>query len=96
MVLPVLLMLGSVYAHVAATGASAEADRLAEEKAAVEAEAERLQVRVEEASGPDRIRREAREDLGMRDPTGREIQDYDNGGGASGDGERAREASGGG
>jgi cell division protein FtsL len=83
-VLPVLLMLGSVYAHVAATRMSDEADRLAEEKAVVEAEAERLQVRVEELSGPERIRREAREDLGMRDPNGKEIRDYEKGGGARG------------
>jgi len=95
-VLPVLLMLGSVYAHVAAAKISAEADRLAEKKAVVEAEAERLQVRVEELSGPERIRREAREDLGMRDPNGKEITDYEKGGGARGDLEKGKGTRGGG
>jgi hypothetical protein len=53
---PVFLMLGSVYVHAVATNLGAEAARLWEEKARAQAEAERLEVKVTELSGPGRIR----------------------------------------
>jgi cell division protein FtsL len=83
-VVPMVLLLGSVYVHVAAGRLSVEADHLAEEKAAAESRAERLQVRVEELSSPERIRESARRDLGMRDPSGRDIRS----GAMGGEGER--------
>lgn len=73
---PAALMLGSVYLHAEADRASAELDRLAAEKADMEVEAERLQVRLEELSGPARVREAARRDLGMRDPSGADIETY--------------------
>jgi len=79
-VLPALLMLGSVYAHVTAGALSAEAARLEEERAAALVEAERLQLRVEEAAGPERVREAARRDLGMTDPTGEDMRVYEESG----------------
>ncbi len=73
---PAALMLGSVYAHTAAVGTGAEAARLEEEKAAAEAEGERLEVRVAELSESGTIREEARENLGMRDPSGKDFWTY--------------------
>ena len=85
---PMLLMLGSVYAHAVAAGLNGEVARLVEEKARAEAEAERLEVKVTELSGPGRIRSLAREDLGMRDPAGEDLRTYDEGDGedVTGDG----------
>lgn len=73
-VVPVALMLGSVYVHTVAAGLRGEAAVLAEEKARAEAEAERLEVRVTELSEPGRIRGLARRDLGMRDPAGDDLK----------------------
>ena len=77
---PMLLMLGSVYAHAVAAGLNGEVARLVEEKARAEAEAERLEVKVTELSGPGRIRSLAREDLGMRDPAGEDLRTYESDG----------------
>jgi cell division protein FtsL len=82
---PVLLMLGSVYVHAVAANLGAETARLGEEKARVEAEAERLEVKVTELSGPGRIRSLAGEDLGMRDPASEDLRTY------GGDGEDVTE-----
>ena len=73
---PVLMMLGSVYAHAVAARWNGEVARLAEEKARAEAEAERLEVKVTELSGPGRIRSLASEDLGMRDPASEDLRTY--------------------
>lgn len=75
MVVPVLLMLGSVYTHTVATGLEREAALLEEEKVRAESEGERLEVRVTELSEPGRIRTLAREKLGMRDP-GKDLETY--------------------
>lgn len=85
-VVPVLLMLGSVYVHAAATDLEEQATRLAEEKALAETEAERLEIKVTQLSGPGRIRAIASEDLGMRDPAGEDLRTYENGGGEDGAG----------
>ena len=77
---PVLLMLGSVYAHAVAAGLGGEVARLTEEKARAEAEAERLEVKVTELSGPERIRSLAAEDLGMRDPASEDLRTYESDG----------------
>jgi cell division protein FtsL len=77
---PVVLMLGSVYVHTAAVRLKGEADRLDEEKIRVESEGERLEVRVTELSGSARIRRLARDDLGMQDPSGKGLKTYESDG----------------
>ncbi|CAN5141143.1 hypothetical protein BH24ACT19_BH24ACT19_19460 [soil metagenome] len=73
---PVALMLGSFYAHTVAVGTGAEAARLEEEKAAAEAEGERLEVHGAELSESGSIREAAKEDLGMRDPDGKDLGTY--------------------
>ena len=76
-VVPVLLMLGSVYVHTVAARLSDEVVRLEEEKKEAESEAERLEVRITELSEPGRIRALARKDLDMRDPNGGDLETYD-------------------
>lgn len=76
MLVPVALMLGSVYAHTVAVGTGAEAAWLEEERATAEAEGERLEVRVAELSESGSIREAAKEDLGMRDPGGKDLGIY--------------------
>ena len=75
-VVPVLLMLGSVYVHNVAAGLKGETARLEEEKARAESEGERLDVRITELSEPQRIRAMARKQLQMRDPGGKELETY--------------------
>ena len=76
MVVPLLLMLGSVYAHTVASELGGEAAQLEEEKAMAESEGERLEVRVTELSEPGRIRSLARDNLGMQDPGGKDLKTY--------------------
>jgi len=76
-VVPVLLMLGSVYVHTVAARLGDEVVRLEEEKKEAESEAERLEVRITELSEPGRIRALARRDLDMRDPHGGDLETYD-------------------
>lgn len=75
-VVPVALMLGSVYVHTEAAGLRGEAAGLAEEKARAEVEAERLEVKATELSEPGRVRDLARRELGMRDPAGGDLKTY--------------------
>ncbi len=75
LVVPVLLMLGSVYVHTVASKLKGEEARLEEEKARAEGEAERIEVRVTELSEPERIRSLARENLWMQDP-GKDLETY--------------------
>ena len=76
-VIPVLLMLGSVYLHTVSAGLAGRAASLEERLAQVQAEGERLEVRVAELSGAERIRPLAAEKLGMRDPGGEDLEVYD-------------------
>jgi cell division protein FtsL len=76
-VVPVLLMLGSVYVHTAAAGLGAEVARLEEEETRAEDEGERLEVKITELSEPGRIRALAKRDLDMRDPDGKDLEVYD-------------------
>ena len=66
-VVPVLLMLGSVYLHTVATGLDARAAELDAQLGRAEEDGERLEVRVTELSGSARIRELAGE-LGMHQP----------------------------
>lgn len=74
---PVLLMLGSVYLHTVATGFEREAVRLEEERSRAEGEGERLEVRLTELSEPGRIRVLASDGIGMRDPTAEDLEILD-------------------
>jgi len=76
-VVPVLLMLGSVYVHSVAARLDGEAARLEEEKIRAEDEGERLEVRLTELSEPGRIRALASRDLEMRNPGGEDLETYD-------------------
>ena len=60
LVVPVLLMLGSVYVHTVASKLKGEEIRLEEERARAGGEGERLEVRVTELSEPVTIRSLAR------------------------------------
>jgi hypothetical protein len=74
---PVLLMLGSVYLHTISAGLAGEAAGLEERLARAEAGGEKLGVRVAELSGAGRIRSLAAEKLGMQDPNGADLRVYD-------------------
>jgi cell division protein FtsL len=66
-VVPVLLMLGSVYLHTVAAGLDVRAAELGVQLDRVQDKGERLQVKVTELSGSARIRELAGK-LGMRQP----------------------------
>jgi cell division protein FtsL len=74
---PVLLMLGSVYLHTVSAGLAGETAGLEEHLARAEAAGEMLGVRVAELSGAGRIRSLAAEKLGMQDPSGADLRVYD-------------------
>ena len=75
-VVPVLLMLGSVYLQTVASGFAGEAARIEDEKIRAEGEGERLEVRLTELLEPGSIRSSAREDLQMRDPGAEDFEIY--------------------
>ncbi len=75
-VVPVLLMLGSVYLHTVAAGLEGRTAELESGLDAARAEGQRLEVRVAELSAADRIRPLAAEKLGMRAPGSEDLQVY--------------------
>jgi cell division protein FtsL len=75
-VVPVLLMLGSVYLHTVAAGLDARADDLEVRLDRVTEEGERLEVKVAELSGAGRIREHAAEKLGMHEPKSPALKVY--------------------
>ena len=81
LVMPVLLMLGSVYVHTIAAAHTGEVARLEEEKARAGDEGERLEVKIAELSEPGRIRTLARDKLQMRDPDGKDLRIHGSEGG---------------
>jgi cell division protein FtsL len=74
-VVPVLLMLGSVYLHTVSAGLDARATDLGVELGRIQDKGERLQVRVTELSGSARIRELAGK-LGMRQPDSDALRVY--------------------
>ena len=76
-VVPVLLMLGSVYLHTVSAGLTGRVALLEERLAQTRAEGERLEFRVAELSRADRVRPLAAEKLGMRDPGGKDLKPYE-------------------
>ena len=75
-VVPVLLMLGSVYIHTVSDALGGRVADLEERVARAEAEGEKLEVRVAELSGPGRIRSLASEELQMRELGGADMKVY--------------------
>ena len=76
MVVPVLLMLGSVYLHTVSAGLGDKVAELEGLNSRAAAEREQLEVRVAELSRPGRIRPLAREKSNMRDPDGTDLKVY--------------------
>lgn len=68
-VVPVLLMLGSVYVHATAAGTSERIAELEQRREMAEVRQENLDLRLTALTSPERVRSEAR-DLGLRDPVG--------------------------
>jgi hypothetical protein len=77
-VVPVLLMLGSVYLHTVAAGLDAKAAELDAKLGRAQDEGERLEVRVTKLSGSARIRKLA-EEIGMREPGSGDLRIYGSG-----------------
>ena len=75
-VVPVLLMLGSVYLHTVAAGLDARAGDLEVKLDRVREAGERLEVRGAELSGAGRIRERATEKLGMHEPKSSALKVY--------------------
>ncbi len=74
---PVSLMLGSVYLHTVSAGLESGVADLEERLARAETAGEKLEVRVAELSGADRIRSLAADELGMQDPSGADLRVYE-------------------
>jgi hypothetical protein len=74
---PVSLMLGSVYLHTVSAGLESVVADLEERLARAETAGEKLEVRVAELSGADRIRSLAADELGMQDPSGADLRVYE-------------------
>jgi cell division protein FtsL len=77
-VVPVLLMLGSVYLHTVSSGLDTRATELGVRLGRVQDQGQRLQVRVTELSGSARIRELAGK-LGMRQPDSDALRVYGSG-----------------
>src|SRR5215212_6110923 len=75
-VVPVLLMLGSVYLHTVAAGLDARAAELDVRLDRAREVGERLEVRVAELSGAERIRALAAEKLGLHKPKSATMKVY--------------------
>jgi cell division protein FtsL len=75
-VVPVLLMLGSVYLNTVAAGLDARAAELDVRLDRATEVGERLEVKVAELSGADRIRGLAAEKLGMHEPKSTTLRVY--------------------
>ena len=74
-VVPVLLMLGSVYLHTVAAGLDTKAAEVGVKLDRAREEGERLEVRVTELSGSARIRERAKK-LGMQQPGSNALKVY--------------------
>ncbi|WP_273845858.1 septum formation initiator family protein [Rubrobacter calidifluminis] len=75
-VVPVLLMLGNVYVHTILSRLDVRVQDLRQQQARMQAQGEKLDVRVARLSRPQRIRTLARTELGMRDPGGTDMKVY--------------------
>jgi cell division protein FtsL len=78
-VVPVLLMLASVYLHTVSAGLEARTEGLQHELETARAQGERLEVEVAKLSAADRVRPLAREKLGMRDAGSADLEVFKGG-----------------
>lgn len=76
MVVPVLLMLGSVYLHTVSAGLGDKVASLQGRLDHAESVGQKLDVEVAQLSAPERIRTKAREDLHMKDPGAADLNTY--------------------
>ncbi|MGF1471861.1 MAG: hypothetical protein ACFB50_09005 [Rubrobacteraceae bacterium] len=76
-VVPVVLMLGSIYLHTVAADLGGKTGALQEERATLLVEKERLEVEVADLSAPGRVRSLARQNLGMKAPAAEDMITYD-------------------
>lgn len=76
-VLPVALMLGSVYLHTVSTSLTSKSAVLQQKISGFQDESQRLEVRVSELSSPGRVRSIAAEKLNMKEPSSSDIKVYD-------------------
>lgn len=74
---PIALMVGSVYLHTVSAGVNDRAAALEEGISRAEAERESLEVRVAELSGSGRVGALAGGDLRMRDPSAEDFRVYE-------------------
>lgn len=75
-VIPILLMLGSVYLHTVASRLDQQSVQIQQQVDKAEAENRALGVKVAELSRPERIRSMARSTLGMQDPSAENLHTY--------------------
>lgn len=75
-VLPVALMLGSVYLHTVSANLNGRISALREDISRSEAKGQGFEVRVSELSSPGRVRSMASERLGMKEPSGSDMKLY--------------------
>ena len=75
-VVPLLMMLGSVYLHTVAAGLGERVAALQERDDGARLEGEQLDLKVTELSAPGRIRGLAEKDLQMREPSGKDLEVY--------------------
>jgi cell division protein FtsL len=75
-VVPVVLMLGSVYLHTVSARLAGRVAGLEEQLARAEASGHKLGLRVAELSGAGRIRSLAAEELGMKEPDAADLEVY--------------------
>ncbi len=74
-VVPVLLMLGSIYLHTMSAGLESRVSELQGQRAELGAQKERLEIDVSRASSPERVRSLAREN-GLRTPATGDLKVY--------------------
>ena len=75
-VVPVVLMLGSIYLHTVSAGLESQVLELRGQRAILGAQEEKLDMRVSEASAPGRVRSLAREN-GLRSPAAENMEVYE-------------------
>ena len=79
-VVPVLLMLGSIYLHTVAANMGGKTEQLAGWISQANDDRQRLDLQVARLSSPERVIELAQKKLNMRAPNGEDIQIYGNNG----------------
>ena len=79
-VVPMLLMLGSIYLHTVAANMNGKAEQLAGSISQANDDKQRLDLQVARLSSPERVIKLARKKLNMISPNGKDIRIYGNNG----------------